>query len=105
MNLKSTIWKALTLFVVVFLILNPETVGLALFIDAVGLEIFMLMVELQIVALFTVFYQISMKPTISFIHRFRLSSQFFHTSSFAPAGLMHLVVLTSSLPLLFSCLT
>ncbi|MCG7871686.1 MAG: hypothetical protein N0C88_12835 [Candidatus Thiodiazotropha lotti] len=105
MKIKPTIWKVLTLFVVVFLILNPETVGLAVFIDAVGLEIFMLMIELQIAALFGFFFHNSIKPALSDIRRFRLSSQFFHASSFAPAAMMHLLVFSSSLPLVIACLT
>ncbi|MCG7903592.1 MAG: hypothetical protein JAY60_14350 [Candidatus Thiodiazotropha weberae] len=103
MKIKPRIWKALTLFVIVVLILNPETYGLAVFIDAVGLEIFMLMVELQIVALFGVFFHTSIKPALTYIRRFRLSYEVFHSSSIAPAAMMHLLVFSSALPFVISC--
>ncbi|MCG8087971.1 MAG: hypothetical protein AB2767_07740 [Candidatus Thiodiazotropha taylori] len=105
MKIKPAIWKFLTLFVFALLILNPETVGLALFVDAVGLEIFVLMVELQIVALFGVFFHNKIKPALSYIRRIRLSSRFFYSSSLAPANVMHLLVLSSFLPLMIACLT
>ncbi|MCG7869768.1 MAG: hypothetical protein JBO36_21805 [Candidatus Thiodiazotropha taylori] len=100
MKIKPAIWKFLTLFVFALLILNPETVGLALFVDAVGLEIFVLMVELQIVTLFGIFFHNKIKPALSYIRRIRLSSRFFYSSSLAPATVMHLLVLSSSLPLM-----
>ncbi|MCG7945957.1 MAG: hypothetical protein N0C84_06380 [Candidatus Thiodiazotropha taylori] len=102
MKIKPAIWKFLTLFVFALLILNPETVGLALFVDAVGLDIFVLMVELQIVALFGVFFYNKIKPAFSYIRRIRLSSRFFYSSSLAPATVMHLLVLSSSLPLMIA---
>ncbi|MCG7965089.1 MAG: hypothetical protein JAY63_00690 [Candidatus Thiodiazotropha taylori] len=102
MKIKPAIWKFLTLFVFALLILNPETVGLALFVDAVGLEIFVLMVELQIVALFVVFFHNKIKPAFFYIRRIRLSSRFFYSSSLAPATVMHLLVLSSSLPLMIA---
>ncbi|MBW9262610.1 MAG: hypothetical protein K1564_13670 [Candidatus Thiodiazotropha sp. (ex. Lucinisca nassula)] len=105
MKIKPAIWKFLTLFVFALLILNLETVGLALFVDAVGLEIFVLMGELQIVALFGVFFHNKIKPALSYIRRIRLSSRFFHSSSFAPAASMQLLVVSSLMPLMIAQLT
>lgn len=105
MRIKPAIWKFLTFIVFALLILNPETVGLALLIDSIGLEIFVLMVELQIVALFGVVFHNKIKPAFSYIRRIRLSAQFFHSSSLAPAASMQLLVLSSSLPLMITCLT
>ncbi|MCG7869539.1 MAG: hypothetical protein JAY74_24615 [Candidatus Thiodiazotropha taylori] len=102
MKIKPAIWKFLTLFVFALLILNPETVGLALFVDAVGLEIFVLMVELQIVTLFGIFFHNKIKPAFFYIRRIRLSSRFFYSSSLVPATVMHLLVLSSSLPLMIA---
>lgn len=53
MNSQSIIWKYATGFVVILIMLNPELIQLALFIDAVGLELFLMLFELQLIILFS----------------------------------------------------
>jgi hypothetical protein len=47
MNWKKKLWKYATGIVVVLLVLNPEMLGLALFIDAFGLEMLVILIEIQ----------------------------------------------------------
>ena len=70
MKLKSKIWKYLTAFVVLLIILNPEMVQLALFIDAIGLEMFLMLLEVQILAVVSVFFNNKIKPLLNFIKCF-----------------------------------
>lgn len=49
--LKSKILKYFGLFVVFFLLLNPETLHLAVLVDGVGLEIILLLIEIQLIAI------------------------------------------------------
>jgi hypothetical protein len=102
MKFKTAIWKALTLFVVLLLILNPETIALALFIDTIGLEIFILLIELQIASLFWIFIQHHIKPTLSFLRSLKLNQHNALLAMQGPSGIMHLLVASSSLPLVIS---
>ncbi|MCU7853741.1 MAG: hypothetical protein KZQ80_16170 [Candidatus Thiodiazotropha sp. (ex Monitilora ramsayi)] len=67
MNWKDRIWKYATVVVVVLIILNPELVELALFIDAVGLEIFLMLLEIQVVMLVSMFFDKVIRPILSFL--------------------------------------
>jgi hypothetical protein len=104
MKFKTAIWNTLTLFVVFLLILNPETISLALFIDIIGLDIFLLLIELQVISLFWIFFQHHIKPTFSFIRRITVRQQHFQFVMLSPSGIMHLVVASSTLPPIISCL-
>jgi len=79
MNWKNKIWKYLTAIVVVLIVLNPETVQLAFFIDAVGLEMFLMLLEVQFLALLGMFFNTKIKPLLSYI--INLYSQHFLTFS------------------------
>jgi len=105
MNWKNKIWKYLTAFVVLLIILNPEMIQLALFIDAVGLEMFLMLLEVQFLALLGMFFNTKIKPIFSYIINFY--SQYFLTFSWknikehpenlmlavpSPAALMNMLV-------------
>ena len=62
MNWKDKIWKYATTFVVVLIILNPEMMELALFIDVIGLEMFFMLLEVQVIAIAGAFLQTRIKP-------------------------------------------
>ncbi len=53
---KNKAWKYATVFVVVLLILNPEMVYLALFIDAIGLEMFFMLLKAQVIVALGLYY-------------------------------------------------
>ena len=55
MSWKNTIWKFATAVVVILIILNPEMIELALFIDAIGLEMFFMLLEVQTLMLLNSF--------------------------------------------------
>lgn len=67
MNLKNKLWKYVTAVVVVLIILNPEMVELALFIDAVGLEMFQMLLELQVLAILGALLNNNIKSAISWL--------------------------------------
>lgn len=55
----------MTVVIVVLIIFNPETIELALFIDAVGLELFLILLEVQVLAIIGTFLSNRIKPAIS----------------------------------------
>jgi len=67
MNLKNKLWKYATLCLVVIIILNPEMVGLALFIDAIGLEMFIMLLEVQVLAILSAILNNKIRPMFEFI--------------------------------------
>ncbi|MCU7810413.1 MAG: hypothetical protein KZQ77_04145 [Candidatus Thiodiazotropha sp. (ex Notomyrtea botanica)] len=69
MNVKDRIWKYATTIVVLLIILNPEMVELALFIDAVGLEIFLMLLEIQVVMLVSMFFNTRIRPILIALQR------------------------------------
>ena len=71
MNWRKNAWKIATAIIVVFIIFNPETVELALFIDAIGLDMFFLLIEVQLIAIFSVFFNNRIKPTLDHINFLR----------------------------------
>jgi hypothetical protein len=64
-KLKDKAWKYATAIVVVLIILNPEMIELALFIDAVGLEMFLMLFEVQVLMIIGALLNNKNKPTIS----------------------------------------
>ena len=64
MNIKKWMWEIATISVVCILLLNPELVSLALFVDAVGLDIFLLLIEVQIVAVSGYYFHTWFKPIL-----------------------------------------
>lgn len=64
MNIKKWMWEIATISVVCVLLLNPELVSLALFVDAVGLDIFLLLIEVQIVAVSGYYFHTWFKPIL-----------------------------------------
>ena len=72
MNLKNKAWKYATAITVVLIILNPEMVNLALFIDAVGLEMFLMLLEVQVLAILGAFLTTKIKPILAYIKNFQV---------------------------------
>jgi len=66
MNLRDKIIKLMTAVIVIVLLLNPETMQMALFIDAVGLDILFLLFEVQLLAIGIAVYHRTLKPFIGF---------------------------------------
>ncbi len=60
--MNNRIWKLATLLVFLLIILNPEMIELALFVDAIGLELFLMLVEVQIMAIVALFLSSTLKP-------------------------------------------
>jgi hypothetical protein len=69
-NLKDKTWKYATAVVVVLIILNPEMIELALFIDAVGLEMFLMLFEVQLLVIMGALLNNKIKPAISSLKHF-----------------------------------
>jgi len=67
MDLKNKLWKFATFVAVVAILLNPELMELAFFIDAIGLELFLILLELQVLALLSVFYNSRIRPLLKWI--------------------------------------
>ena len=65
MNLKNKVWKYATAIVVALIILNPEMIELALFIDAIGLEMFLMLLEIQIMAILGALLNNKIKPALT----------------------------------------
>ena len=70
MKLNLTFIKLLGILVVVFLLLNPETVPLALFVDAIGIELFMLLIGSQLFSIGSASLQNFLRITVSFLRGF-----------------------------------
>ncbi len=51
MSVTGNVWRFITAFIVFLLLLNPEMIHLAFFIDAIGLELFLLLIQVQFVAI------------------------------------------------------
>ena len=115
MNWKNKIWKYLTAFIVVLIILNPEMAQLAFFIDAVGLEVFLMLLEIQFLALLGMFFNTRIKPIFSSI--VNLYSRYFLIFSWenikeepenvllavpSPATLMHMLVFLAAVGIILN---
>lgn len=88
----------LSALVVILLLLNPETIGHALFIDAVGLDLFLLLLELQLLALGTSL----LHQTMILARRMpaTLAAWLQGPCTPGPATLMHALVASAALPAL-----
>lgn len=70
MDIKNKVWKYVTTIVMVFIILNPELIDLAIFIDAVGLDILLLLFEVQILAILGALVNTTVRPIFTCIKLF-----------------------------------
>jgi len=66
MKRKTNIKQLLSVLIVVVLLLNIETVELALFINAIGVDVFILLIEAQLAALLMGGYRYTIKPVVGF---------------------------------------
>jgi len=66
MNMKNKFWKYLTVFFVVLVMLNPEMIQLAFFIDAIGLEMFLMLIEVQLLSVLTMLFNTKIKPVYTY---------------------------------------
>jgi hypothetical protein len=107
-KLKENVWKYATAVVVVLIILNPEMIELALFIDAVGLEMFLMLFEVQVLMILGVLLNNKIKPAISglklFVKKhllfdctrnFKVGTESLILSAHSEAALMHLLVISA----------
>jgi len=110
---KNRVWKYATVVVVVLIILNPEMISLALFIDAVGLELFLMLLEVQIVAILAAFLNTKIMPIIAYIrsihgHQYLIDlwrnikekPENFMCMAYSQAALMHLLVFSAAINIL-----
>ncbi|MES9828233.1 MAG: hypothetical protein ABW201_08215 [Candidatus Thiodiazotropha sp.] len=51
MQMISAAWKYATALAAALIVLNPEMIELALFVDAIGLELFLMQLEIQVAAI------------------------------------------------------
>lgn len=65
-NRKNTVWKFASAFVVMFLVLNPEMVHLAIFIDAIGLQMFLMLLDVQVLAILGAIVNTKIKPILAY---------------------------------------
>jgi hypothetical protein len=106
MNLRTRIWKIATFVVVFFVILNPEMIDLAIFLNAVGLESFLMLIEIQVISVLVALYNqrlkllvISVKQLISIaspvtaLRRFIQTPGIFTYAAPTQATFMHLLVM------------
>ncbi|WP_019028308.1 hypothetical protein [Colwellia piezophila] len=70
MNLRKSSWKIAGFLLVTFLLLKPELIPLALFIDGIGLELFVLLLEVQALAVFGYYFHNWFKPVAKPIYKF-----------------------------------
>jgi hypothetical protein len=105
---KDKAWKYATAVVVVLIILNPEMIELALFIDAVGLEMFLILFEVQVLVIMGALLNNKIKPAISslklfvkkhllydYSRNFKAGTESLIISVPSEAALMHLLVVSA----------
>ncbi|MEW8626109.1 MAG: hypothetical protein AB2551_10175 [Candidatus Thiodiazotropha sp.] len=115
MKSRNTVWRYATLFVAALLILNPEWIELALFIDAVGLEVFIMLLEVQILAIVGALFETRIKPILQSLKRLnqnicmphliknlRNDPGFLLLALPKPAAFMHLLVLSAAAPMILN---
>lgn len=73
--------QAFTALIVIVLLLNIETMELALFINAIGIDVFLLLVEMQVAALLAASYHWTLKPVVNFFLGFSAHPFIFPTWS------------------------
>ncbi|MCG8489716.1 MAG: hypothetical protein MI756_19765 [Chromatiales bacterium] len=97
------------------LILNPEWIELALFIDAVGLEVFIMLLEVQILAIVGALFKTRIKPILqslkqrcpnicmpNLMKNLRNDPGFLLLAVPRPAAFMHLLVLSAAAPMILN---
>jgi len=110
MNWKGRFWKYVTAIVVVLILLNPETVHFAIFLDAVGLDIFLMLIEVQILAVIGAVLSYYFKPVQAYLKLICLHrAQTFSLSNFrelprtlalvtpSQATIMHMLVFSAAI--------
>jgi uncharacterized membrane protein YkgB len=108
MDWKDRFWRYATGIVVVLILLSPEMIHLAAFIDTVGLELFVLLIEVQTIVIFCGFLVGPLKR-LAASHGLKSSFQTFGERlrtlsilSLTPATLMHILVLSTVLGFAFN---
>lgn len=95
--LKKWFWKILTLVFISFLVINPELMALAVFIDAIGLEMFLMLLEVQLIAVFGYYFNTWLKPLfLPIYHKLQRVDPYFFIPTYrhvksCPALLCHAV--------------
>ena len=115
MKLKQRVWKYATIFVVALVILNPEMIELALFIDAIGLEIFLMLFKVQIIAIFGALLNNKIKPSLTYLKHFienhlfgipwkmvKEDSKYLVYAAPSPATFMHILVFSAAIGIAFN---
>jgi hypothetical protein len=74
MNQKDRLWRNASVIAIMFVLLNPEMIELALFLDAVGLEIFLMLLGIQISVIFGLLFG-KIEVTMSNLKYFILNLQ------------------------------
>lgn len=59
----------LTIAFIGILLINPELIALAAFVDAVGLEMFLILIEVQAIAVLGYYFNSHIKPVLHPIYR------------------------------------
>ncbi|MET0067084.1 MAG: hypothetical protein ABW076_12135 [Candidatus Thiodiazotropha sp.] len=108
MNLRNRAWRYATVAVVILILVNPETIELAVFIDAIGLELFLILIEVQVVTMLGAFLSNRFKPAVYGVVHFirgtilpgslkkiREGAECLIVSGSTEAALMHLLVVSA----------
>ena len=80
MKTKISIKQFITALIVVVLLLNIETVELALFLNTMGIDVVLPLIEVQLAALLVASYHCTIKPVANFFLGFP------HTLLYSPPG-------------------
>ena len=70
MNLKDKIWKYATMVVVLLVMLNPEMIQFALFVDAVGLEMLLMLLEVQVLTVMAMLFNGQIKAVFGRLKKY-----------------------------------
>ena len=62
---RKQLWKWATFAVVIVIAVNPEMIGMALFIDALGLDLFILLLQVQLVAYLGMIFPKAVRSRVS----------------------------------------
>ncbi|GAA0811002.1 hypothetical protein GCM10009111_02830 [Colwellia asteriadis] len=69
MKLPKFPWKMSSFLLVLFLLLEPEFIAIAVLLDGIGLEFFVLLLEVQAMAVFGYYFQTYLKPIVKPIYK------------------------------------
>jgi len=76
--MKSKILKIIGAILIVFLMLNPETIHIALLIDGAGLEVIIILLQIQLASIVLFIRKNYIRPGVKFLAGFRAHSFFLH---------------------------